>query len=83
MAAPTLTTSSSEARTPMRPELAHVFLRGVAGVVGDKGERLAGRAQGAQSFGHAGDHRVLDPHATVEVEQHVVIGGEQGSEGRH
>ncbi len=40
--------------------------------------RLAGGPQLGQRLGRPGMHRVLDPDAAVEVEQHVVVDGSRG-----
>ena len=64
------------------PELSHVLLGGELRVVRDERDALAGGAQGRDGVDGAGRRRVAEPDAAVEVEQDVVVAGDEGAE-RH
>src|ERR1700710_736482 len=64
------------------PELLHVLLGRELRVVGDEGDALAGAAQGRDGVDRARRRHLAEPDAAVEVEQDVVIAGDEGAE-RH
>lgn len=66
------------------PQATHELLGGVAGVVGDEGDPLARPTQRQDGLGRPRGGAFTNPYAAVEVEQHVLIGGEERGQGhRH
>ena len=81
IADPTVTTSSSEARMPSDHSLRTYSSGDRRASLVTNESRLPAERSSASASGEPGTHDVLDVHAAVEVEQHVVVGGEQGGEG--
>ena len=65
------------------PELRHVVLAGVPAVVGGERDPLARGAQRGDGVHRALHGLVADPHAAVEVEDHLVVGAEKRGERGH